>query len=64
MEPKHAARAAVSQTGGTDGNGMNANAHQTSVDASHSAKTKAGSAIAWMGYPTFHRKERIFQFAK
>jgi len=64
MEPKHAARAAVSQAGGTDGKGMNANAHHTSVDASHSAKTKAGSKAAWMGYPTFHRKERIFQFAK
>jgi hypothetical protein len=60
--PKHAARAAVSQTGGAAGNGMKANAHHPSVDASHSAKTNAGSA--WMSYPTFHRNERIFQFAK
>jgi hypothetical protein len=52
----------VSQTGGAAGDGMKANAHHPRVDASHSAKTKAGSA--WMGYPTFHRKERIFQFAK
>jgi hypothetical protein len=39
MEPKHAARAAVSQGGGADGSGMNANAHHIWVDASHSAKT-------------------------
>jgi hypothetical protein len=63
MEPKHASRAAVSQAGGADGTGMNANPHHTRVDASHSAKT-AGSVAAWMGYPTFHRKDRIFQLAK
>lgn len=57
-------RAAVSQAGGSDGNGMKANAHHTRVDVSHSAKTRAGSAAAWMSYPTFHRNERIFQFAK
>jgi hypothetical protein len=54
----------VSQAGGAEGNGMKANAHHTSVDVSHSPKTKAGSATVWMSYPTFHRKERIFQFAK
>ena len=64
MGPKHASRAAVSQAGGADGTGMNANAHHTRVDASHSAKTKAESATVRMGYPTFHRKERIFQLAK
>jgi hypothetical protein len=64
MGPKHAMRAAVSQAGGAEGNGMKANAHHTSVDVSHSPKTKAGSATVWMSYPTFHRKERIFQFAK
>jgi hypothetical protein len=64
MGPKHASRAAVNQAGGADGTGMNANAHHTRLDASHSAKTKAESAAAWMSYPTFHRKERIFQLAK
>jgi hypothetical protein len=64
IEPKHAARAAVSQAGGVDGKGRNANVHHPSVDASHSARTSAGSGAALMGYPTFHRKERIFQFAK
>lgn len=64
VEPKHAIRAAVSQAGGSDGKGMKANVHHTRVDVSHSAKTRAGSVTAWMGYPTFHRNERIFQFAK
>jgi hypothetical protein len=63
MGPKHAARAAVSQGGGADGNGMNANAHHPRVDATHSAKTRAGAAV-WMGYPTFQRNDKIFQFAK
>jgi hypothetical protein len=54
----------VNQAGGADGTGMNANAHHTRLDTSHSAKTKAESAAAWMSYPTFHRKERIFQLAK
>ena len=57
-------RAAVSHAGGADGKGMNANAHHPSVDVSHSAKTRAGIVAVWMGYPTFHRNERIFQFAK
>jgi 2-hydroxychromene-2-carboxylate isomerase len=64
MEPKHAALAAVSQAGGADGKGMNANAHHPRVDASHSARTRAGSVAGWMGYPTFQRNDRIFQFAK
>jgi hypothetical protein len=42
-------RAAVNQAGGADGNGMNANAHHTKVDVTHSAKTRAGSATAGMG---------------
>jgi hypothetical protein len=64
MEPKHATRAAVSHAGGDDGKGMNANAHHPRVDASHSARTRAGSVAAPMGYPTFQRNDRIFQFAK
>ena len=54
----------MSQAGGAEGKGMKANAHHTRVDKSHSAKTSVGSVTAWMDYPTFHRNERIFQFAK
>jgi hypothetical protein len=54
----------VSQAGGADGKGMKANAHHPSVDASHSASTRAGNVAAWIGYPTFQRNDRIFQLAK
>jgi hypothetical protein len=54
----------VSHAGGVAGKGMNANVHHPSVDVTHNPKTTAGRAVVWMGYPTFHRKERIFQFAK
>jgi hypothetical protein len=49
MGPKHATRAAVSQAGGTGGRGMKANAHHPSVEASHSARTRAGNIAAWIG---------------
>ena len=62
--PKHAWRAALSHPGGSDGSGVKANAHHSSVDASHSRSDERGHPRGPNGYPTFQRNDRIFQFAK
>jgi hypothetical protein len=63
-EPKQAERAAVSHSGGVVGSGAKANAHHTRVTVSQRARTSAGTFEGRIGYPTFHRNDRIFQFAK